>query len=199
MIPMDTIEVTRIVSLSSEIEDGDFGKKPKLEPTTFLGGGKWERKGDMPSPRGNLAAAVVNGKIYVMGGYEDPPATMFQRVDEYDPLKETWTKKNDMLRPRLAFSASTVDGKIYIIGGGMFAGPAMSDVDEYNPVLNLWSKKARIPTPRRDFAAVVVDGKIYAIGGASGPPWRGLSTVEMYDPAVDKWTQKADMPTARLW
>lgn len=68
VIPVDTIEITQIVSLSPEVADGDFGRKPMPEPTKAFGAGKWERKADMPTGRQGLRTSVVDGKIYAIGG-----------------------------------------------------------------------------------------------------------------------------------
>lgn len=84
----------------------------------------WTKKTDMPTPRSSIATAVVNGKIYVIGGWDGgrPVST----VEEYDPLANRWKKKADMLTPRGGVSTSVVNGKIYAIGGsknqGVFAG-----------------------------------------------------------------------------
>ena len=44
----------------SSIEEGD--------PTT----GTWKKVGDLPTRRGDVACATVNGLLYVAGGYFDP-------------------------------------------------------------------------------------------------------------------------------
>ena len=77
---------------------------------------RWVRKADMPTKRAFCSASVVDGKIYVMGGYETRDRAV-STVEEYNPVTDTWTGKADMLSPNARFSASTVDGKIYAIGG----------------------------------------------------------------------------------
>ena len=48
----------------------------------------WTTAADFPNPRGKHAAAVVDGKIYFIGGWKGPPgpeAQVFSTVYEYDP------------------------------------------------------------------------------------------------------------------
>lgn len=78
---------------------------------------KWStrNKSDMPTARGLLSASVVNGKIYVIGGYSD--CCNFSTVEEYDPVTNRWTTKADMPNVRYGLSTSAINGKIYAIGG----------------------------------------------------------------------------------
>ena len=159
----------------------------------------------MPNPRACPVLSVVNGKIYVIGGFtvagsQFPPAST---VEAYDPATDTWTQKADMPNPRVALAnnAPAVNGKIYVIGG--WAGfvrrvnNGLSTVEVYDPATDTWTQKADMSTARGALAISEVGGKIYAIGGSFGWILQALPTVEEYDPATDTWTQKADMPTAR--
>ncbi|MFQ6113029.1 MAG: kelch repeat-containing protein [bacterium] len=158
----------------------------------------WTPKTDMPTARLGLATAVVNGKIYAIGGYGAANLPGLSTVEEYDPATNTWTTKTDMPTGRRWLSASAVDGKIYAIGGHVDVGePAISTVEEYEPATNRWTIKADMPTARLALATSAVNGKIYAIGGDTGSGGGLLATVEAYDPATNTWTKKADMPTAR--
>jgi N-acetylneuraminic acid mutarotase len=159
-------------------------------------GDTWTQKADIPTPR-FAPASVVNGKIYVMGGFVRAYSPRLSTVEEYDPARDTWTTKAPMLAARSGFSSSVVNGKIYTIGGGTNGGGAgVSTVEEYDPVTDTWIQKTNVPRRILRFSTSVVDGKIYAIGGTDG---KGIvfSTVEEYDPARDTWTTKAPMPTAR--
>ncbi|MCH8290630.1 sigma-70 family RNA polymerase sigma factor [Candidatus Poribacteria bacterium] len=183
VIPVDTIEITEITILTSEKGDGHFGQKPKPEPVDFFGGGgKWERKTDMPTGRA-APAITVNGKIYVIGGTAWGQLGPGRTVEMYDPVTDTWTKKADMPTGRGIFSASVVGENIYAIGGMIFGGSTLPTVEEYNPVTDTWTKKTNMPTPRTGFTAVV-NGRIYAIGGVERFAGRVLSTVEEFDPEL---------------
>jgi N-acetylneuraminic acid mutarotase len=156
----------------------------------------WTRKADMPTPRLDLSSAVVDGKIYAIGGVSSEPGSkLLSTVEEYDPSTNTWINKADMPTARCGTSQSSavVDGRIYVIGGAGRIPGGIPTVEEYNPATDAWTRKADMPTPRWDLSSAVVDGKIYAIGGARGD-YTGRNVVEQYDPTTDTWTRKADMP-----
>jgi N-acetylneuraminic acid mutarotase len=160
--------------------------------------GTWTRKADMPTARSYLSTAVVNGRIYAIGGALRA-TTGCSAVEEYDPVTNAWTQKANLPVPRCGLSTCEVDGKIYAIGGltsplGSFC---FSTVYAYDPATDMWTQKANMGVARAVLSTVVVDGKIYAIGGAYAGGSPALKTMEEYDPAVDVWVTKSDMPTAR--
>jgi RNA polymerase sigma factor (sigma-70 family) len=179
------------------------GIDPRDPQNAFLmapakGGGTWTQKADMPTAREFASSAVVDGKIYVIGGRDQAKATL-SAVEEYDPATDTWTRRAAMLTPREWMAAAAVDGIIYAIGG-FGGGRDRSTVEAYVPATDTWTTKADMPTIRTTPTASVVDGIIYVIGGQFGiGDVEVLSAVEAYDPATDTWTTKADMPTARYW
>ena len=157
----------------------------------------WAQKADMPTPRWTQTSAVVNGKIYIIGGYPsegEPGERALSTMEEYDPTTNTWTRKTDMPTARCDFvgSSAVVNGKIYVISG--WDSNPLSIVEEYDPVTDTWTRKADMPTRRWMLATVAFEGKIYAIGGYLSGTWLGLKTVEVYEPATDTWIRKADMP-----
>jgi N-acetylneuraminic acid mutarotase len=140
----------------------------------------WTQKGDMPRRIGAGSSSVVDGKIYVFGGYGGS-----SRVDEYDPVTDTWTKKSYMPAWRHALSTSTLDGKIYAIGGyvpGVSGYPGVATVEVYNPATDTWTTAPDMPTGRIGPRSSVVDGKIYVIGGLGYWIGSAYGTVEEYDP-----------------
>ena len=166
-----------------------------------LGGGSakadfiWTQKADMPTPRWSPTSAVVNGKIYVIGGSTSEPGDkVLSTVEEYDPVTDTWTTKADMPTARgwTSPSSAVVDGKIFVIGG-WDGSKTISTVEEYDPTTDTWMRKVDMPTQRTDIATCTVDGKVYAIGGYPPVGYAALKTVEMYDPETGTWTRKADM------
>jgi RNA polymerase sigma factor (sigma-70 family) len=89
----------------------------------------WTTKADMPTPRLSLATAVVDGRIYVIGGWNNAELSS---VEVYDPATDTWTKEADMPTARKWLSTSAVDGKIYAIGGTTIGNAYTSIVEEYD-------------------------------------------------------------------
>ena len=67
----------------------------------------------MPRAKWALSTSVVNGIIYVVGGYG-----VVSTVEAYDPATDTWTEKPDIPTPRGSLRSESVNGKLYAIGGG---------------------------------------------------------------------------------
>jgi N-acetylneuraminic acid mutarotase len=186
-------------------------------------GNIWVEKAPMPTARGGLGVAVVNGKIYAIGGSTAQvswstglPVTggVVGTNEEYDTATNatnTWTTKAPMPTPRAYFATAVYQNKIYCIGGStaVSANPdeALTTVNEvYDPATDTWTTKSPMPVARSgqqddnvnfglyNLQANVVDGKIYLLGGV--PDW---TLNEVYDPANDSWTTKAPMPSQNYW
>jgi N-acetylneuraminic acid mutarotase len=169
-----------------------------LAPLSLAGSGVWTKKADMPTTRGVLSTAVVNGLIYAIGGTLSFPQAM-ATVEAYNPATDQWTKKADLPTPRAGLSTAVVNGIIYAIGGIDSHTTLATAVEAYDPATDTWTKKAPLPTPRNSLSTSVVNGRIYAIGGGTSPyPWPSVvPTLEEYNPGTNTWTKKTDMPTAR--
>jgi len=165
-----------------------------IAPMALAAGDTWTMRAKMPTARWGLSTCVVDGKIYAIGGGQNPYSTYMSTVEVYDPKTDTWTKKANMLTGRAFAGASVVNGKIYVVGGSTGPDTGISSVEEYDPATDTWTRKTNMPTARNVLSTSAVNGKIYAIGGAyTANP----AAVEEYDPATDTWTRKANMPTAR--
>ena len=54
----------------------------------------WEAVASMPTARAQLGVAVVNGKIYAIGGESNDHGPILLNItEEYDPPTNTWTTK----------------------------------------------------------------------------------------------------------
>jgi N-acetylneuraminic acid mutarotase len=153
----------------------------------------WVEKAPMPTPRSHLEAAVVNGKIYAIGG--GGPIGI---NEEYDPALNNWTEKTSMPSPKQSFATATFNGKIYCTGG--LDGVVSADNKVYDPANDSWENKASMPTARYGLQANTIDGKIYCMGGVKllgyNQGYQELTNNEVYDPANDTWTTRTPMPNS---
>lgn len=159
-------------------------------------GDTWVEKTQMPTARGYLGVAVVNGKIYAIGG-SGPTGTN----EEYDPATDTWTTKASMPDPQESFSERgcaivACQGKIYCIGGWSTGVSGANKV--YDPTIDSWQTKVSMPTARYGLQAQVVDDKIYLIGGRRYLGYtlgsENLNVTEIYNPATNTWSTGSSMP-----
>lgn len=161
---------------------------------------RWSSKPDLPVGLHHAGAAVLDGALYVAGGFtvsDDTPWNPSDRVFRFNPADETWTERAPLPTARGGLAVTTLRGKLFAVSG--YDGqenPAAVEV--YDPALDQWSAVAPLPTPRDHLAAVTVDEILYAIGGRVRLNYReNLSTVEAYDAESNQWTPKTDMPTPR--
>src|SRR6266576_3317406 len=149
----------------------------------------WTVRAPMAAARVGFAVAVVNGRLYAIGG----DGSDLNTVEAYDPTADTWTMRTPLPSPRAGVRAAVIDGVIYVVGGTSSA----ATLDAYDPATDTWTTKTPMPTPRYAPGVAAVNGVLYVIGGESAPDHVGVATVEAYDPATDTWTAKASMPTGR--
>lgn len=177
----------------------------------------WKKAAPFPMPDEELYGTAVNGKMYVIGGWDEGKAAGINY--EYDPATDKWTQKKGMPRSAHHAAIATANGKLYVIGG--FVPPKdtqiptggawepIADVWQYDPAADSWQSLAPLPTKRGAAVAVEVGGKIYVIGGATTVagskdpyftffgPSLVLTTNEVFDPATNKWESRKPMSVAR--
>ncbi len=88
-----------------------------------------DSSGAMPSERGVLVSAVVNGSIYVFGG--EQPAKTFNNNEKFDPSSNKWTSEKSIPTAIHGWAAVTFDSKkVYVVIAGLQPGCTGSAVNE---------------------------------------------------------------------
>ncbi len=156
---------------------------------------RWTARKPMPTSRGALAVAVLDGKLHAVGGYNRDGNTGAYAV--YDPATDTWCSRAPMPTARDHHAAAVVGGRLYAIGGRLNRqySQNLAVTEEYDPVADRWTRKADLPTPRSGITAAVVGDRIYVFGGEA--PAGTFRENEAYHPASNAWEALAPMPTAR--
>ena len=81
---------------------------------------QWKEIGDMPDAKSSHTASVINGKIYVIGGFfqgHGRDMKDFKTIDLYHPQTGRWTQKPDMPDSKYGHTAEVIKTKIYIFSG----------------------------------------------------------------------------------
>ncbi len=157
----------------------------------------WRTLAPMPTPRSEVAVAALDGRIYVIGGFEGDGSPS-DAVEVYDPVTDSWTQAPPLPEPRHhAAATASFDGKLYVVGGYKtdFSDPQKT-LFVLDPSTNAWIQAAEMPTARGGHAASVFLGEIYAIGGADADG-ENIPSVEVYDPATDTWRSGSELGTPR--
>jgi N-acetylneuraminic acid mutarotase len=177
----------------------------------------WKALAPMPTKRGSPNAAIVNGKLYVIGGAGLSPGAKEtalhparpQRVlgtnEVYDIAANKWETKSPMPTTRNHAAIGVVNNKIYVIGGrvgnAFITRASNTDVvEEYDPATDQWGDlKAPMPTGRSASAWGTYKGKIYVAGGeVRTDRFAGtFRAVEAYEPATNRWITLPPMDVAR--
>ena len=151
----------------------------------------WALRKPLPAPRAWLnGASVINGKIYVTGGYGHN--TLFV----YSPQTNTWTRKANMPEATAYGAQGVINGILYVYAHAIRTNRFW----RYNPATDKWTSASRPVYGHAGGAAGVIGGRFYLAGGedlalGQAEPYTGV--LEMYNPATNTWTTKASMPNAR--
>ncbi len=175
---------------------------------------QWSALSDLPVARGEHVSAVVDGRIYVIGGrvggtvsaatYKEHRDT--GRVDVFDPETGIWSRGVDAPTARNSAASAVIDGRIYVVGGRQYLGQPdgtavnvnVASLEAFDPETGLWSVKAPMPQAAGGLAAAAVGGKLYVVGGEQWSPTRKVFAEGwVYDPATDEWDAMPDLNVPR--
>ena len=157
----------------------------------------WRRIGDAAPPaRQEVAAAVVGGRVYVVGGLLASGTS--KRGEGFDPRDSTWNLAPDLPFPIHHAMAAELNGSLIVMGGfaGDLGGTATSRVfilDDPASTTARWRAGPSLKRPRGAGAAVTVNGKVIVVGGISSGGH--VAPVEIFDGTA--WRDGARIPSLR--
>ena len=138
----------------------------------------WSAVADLPHELGDCAAAGLNGKVYVAGGYysDGTCEDCFQNhLFEYNPATNTWTQKASMKYRRGDLQLVAREGRLLAIGGEIAhvqSDGAVKDkvashyVEEYIPEMDRWELRQPLGDARFRFAAATSEWGTHVFGGS---------------------------------
>lgn len=192
--------------------NGPDGSNPTVTTVQkySIGIDEWTSVADLPIPLNHPNSAVVNGKIYVLGGLTVTESPTFWNATgysyEYDPESDVWTEIGGLPEGRWTGSASVgVSGTTVYLAGGL-ANTNLTDDEEgtisvftsYNTVTKSFAILADMPEPRDHAGVGLVNGMLYVLGGRAYGHNNTKDTVFAYDIEEDCWTTDlAPLPIPR--
>jgi N-acetylneuraminic acid mutarotase len=166
----------------------------------------WLQVKPLPKPRGDATAAVVDGVLYVIGGYH-PDSSPKDSVFALNQKRNEWRKMKHMPTARWGPIAVAIEKRIFVFGGMTPRG--FSDVLEvYDIERDSWTRGAPMPARKRGMVAFVWGGLVHIIGGQddswpSGPiPYPGNSILnkhDIYNPETDSYSSGVPMQFPRTF
>ncbi|MGB7158838.1 MAG: kelch repeat-containing protein, partial [Tepidisphaeraceae bacterium] len=163
----------------------------------------WDTVAPNPVARAESNGAVVNGKLYVLGGLyvENGKILAMKRSDVYDPATNTWTRIKDCPDKVTHSGVVVVGDTIWLVGGyfGDHPGPGGKKVWKYNTTTDTWSRGPDLPNSRGAGGAALLNNKIYFFGGMGHDrTWESAShwVLDLNNQSAG-WVSKAPLPNPR--
>jgi N-acetylneuraminic acid mutarotase len=158
----------------------------------------WILSAEMPNPRGETAVAVVEGRVYVVGGYTGLGFETSGAVSVYDSGEGTWAGGPSLPEPRNHSAAAAHAGVVYVAGGASASGE-VTDSFWALTASGSWEDLGPMPSARSGHRVVESGGKLYVIGGIVGAATDIAirDRVLIFDPGTHDWTSGAAMPAQR--
>ena len=151
----------------------------------------WRTAASMPERRSYFAAAAIGGEIYVSGGMVGATGKYVQRLERFDPRRETWRRLPDQPQPARAAAGTAYRGSLYVLGGQIRRGhAARARVRPAHPPLVVLARRcpSRATTLRRRRSAAGCTSPAASAG--SIPSARCSSST------ADRWRAVAPLPQA---
>ena len=159
--------------------------------------GSWALVASMSVKYQSTVSAVLDGKIYIIGGIRSKPSGIVDMVWVYSPQADTWQQVASIPQGLCGHAVTAMGGKIYMTGG--YNGGMFSSVYVYDPQADAWIQLASMGNARYNHASAAVDGKLYVFGGKIERYGneKVLDTVEVYDPVSDSWAHGPSLTSSR--
>ncbi|SPM40097.1 protein kinase, partial [Mycobacterium numidiamassiliense] len=157
----------------------------KTQPTP-----PWRSLPDAPTARLMMASAVLNNKIWIMGGLQNGAA--LTTVESYDPRTGAWETGPSLPVPLHHAAAATYHGEVVVLGGS-----SDSVANASNKVFALrggnWVELPALTHARVAPAAAVAGDKLVVVGGQNAKQL--VPQTEVFDGS--SWKDAAALPTPR--
>ncbi|XP_066297819.1 kelch-like protein 24 [Branchiostoma lanceolatum] len=142
----------------------------------------WTELGSLRTERYRPGMAVLQRKVYVVGGVISE--LIIEETEVYNELTDSWELVAPLRQAVSSFGITSCCEKIYVLGGRFMItyyeeSRAKTDVVQcYSPTLNAWTFATPLPESMSHIEACTINSKIYLVGGL-------LASVLCYDPQQD--------------
>ena len=107
--------------------------------------GQWTAETPMLVGRHSFGLAVLDGKMYAVGGKECDGGEVLRSVECFNPLTVQWSQVTSMCGRRWEHEAVGMNGKLFVLGGsGGGRASILASVECYDPLTEAWSDLANV-------------------------------------------------------
>ena len=151
----------------------------------------WQQLPDMPVAKWEPASLLIDGLLYVLGGYENYIMSS-KRLDVFDPANRTWTKLQD-LPSALSHVNLVADESGFWFAGGMKdkvhpgKDHIISEVWHYNIELDRYTAAPLLPGPRAGGGLARLGDNLHYVAGLMAD--RDTDSCDHWTLDLESWRQ----------
>lgn len=153
----------------------------------------------LPEPRRSAGAAVLDGRIYVLGGFAGTWTEFFPAASTFWAIEAggSWRTLAPVPAPaRFGSAVAAVGDRIFVAGGCTPENGGVRNLDEilsYDPHIDRWSVAGRLPAACRAASGAAVGDRLVVIGGYTD---RFESRIVNFDPETGRVSDAGRLPHA---
>ncbi len=130
----------------------------------------WSVAEPCPEPRFEANGVVVDGELWVMGGFTASSLTVTRRIDEYDPASNDWRRGLDLPGAETHIAAVVHEGDVIVAGGfsGAFTNnrpPPTAQVFRLPNGELSWVEGPALPDAGAGFAWALLGSELHLAAG----------------------------------
>lgn len=138
---------------------------------------------------------MINGQLYVAGGWLEATLLPTNTLFMYDPPSNTWTSLPSMSHLSGAGATGVINSRLYVTTPENGYNGFYNFLDMYDPLSGTWTSLAQSASAHANPAYGVINGLFYVAGGVNGSAVV-TDVLEVYNPATNNWTTLVPMKTA---
>ena len=155
---------------------------------------KWRLAEPMITNRFDVAVAVLQGKLYAIGGYcAENQLENLAIVEVFEPELKKWKRICSTSKPKYGLRSAVLNNRLYVYGCS--TDEEFYTIERYDPKLDVWIMVSSMKKRRYAAGVTAFNGGIVVAGGDNG--FRACDSVEFYDTQKDSWTKIASMNDRR--
>jgi len=164
--------------------------------TRFSGSWQCQKQSLMNHGRGDACGAVMEGLIYVFGGFSDKDwCSALDHVEVFNPVLNKWEDSTPLHKPRGDAACAVLHNEFHAIGGEKkdvtctYDVP-IQDVEHYDLSTNSWIEEEPLADARFRFVGASFGDAIYVFGGQGF--FDNVTQTQPVLNSVMKWVDETD-------
>ncbi|HEY3498868.1 MAG TPA: kelch repeat-containing protein [Polyangiaceae bacterium] len=163
----------------------------------------WSTAAPCPVARFEANGVVIDGELWVMGGFTAGSLEVTRRVDIYDPVADSWRQGPDLPGAETHIAVVAIGNDIVVAGGfiGAFTGsrpPPTDTVFRLTAGTTEWTPGPSLPNAGAGFAWALVGSELHLAGGLFVDGNTDSQYHYVWDTAgADTWSMATELPNPR--